>query len=556
MPEPASAYQPSGRVALAAFLCLGALVLVVAALMAEVLLLAEAQLYYYIITPILLSLPVMLATLCAVRFGQCRHPRVGLILGLVASSVFYGGYWLRSYQYNVARHGPQAVESVEQVTGWPGMAGYFVYRCGNTAIDFSPVPSNESAKPSPLDRYFNYMLFGAEMILLLLFGGLCAQKAAGCVYSERLGRWSWFLHVNYALQNPADMVRLVQTCDWPALAGMTRMPAGETKLTQSASLRFEYIPGFSDEPVYVSLVLTIMNKNTEKPAGYWPGMALLRQVQVDPASLPALFETLPELKQAIAKKADAAPSLAGLFKPAAQNEAADTWQALVEESNQALKQVGAMTPPLKAGLSLCLDVPTRSRLPLRAVIGPSAPFILMYLVGFIGGLALLALGTDTQPHEAEQISMPGWLLIVPGGALTMLSLYKLIAMLCAMNGSRARRLLNRADAWIRREKRADTLYFQLEDARTFLQAKLFPEDLVLCLVDNAEKRLILEGCLRRYLIYGRDVTALENMETASAVAIKLNCRIGKSTMNLVLSQPSVLRRNSEVAARICEGLGF
>src|SRR5215472_6853089 len=103
----ATQYVPSGRVALLRFCPLLLVGVLIAAVMACVLLIAEDGFYYYFLTPLLLAVPVFGAIWAVVRWGRCRHRGLAGLVGIGLMFVYYAGYWELSYLAHVVVRGPR-----------------------------------------------------------------------------------------------------------------------------------------------------------------------------------------------------------------------------------------------------------------------------------------------------------------------------------------------------------------------------------------------------------------------------------------------------------------
>src|SRR5688572_28163649 len=114
---PPPAYRPGGGVAFAAFALLAAAGAATALGAAYLLRLAEADLYYYFITPFIISAPVFGMLWVAVHLGRCRNPLIAAALGAGLMAVYYVGYWQFSYRHNVVQHGRGMVMLVEAISG-------------------------------------------------------------------------------------------------------------------------------------------------------------------------------------------------------------------------------------------------------------------------------------------------------------------------------------------------------------------------------------------------------------------------------------------------------
>src|SRR4051794_36583669 len=159
---PRSRYVPSGRAnwfALVPLLLAGAFMALV---MAIALLLAEADFYYYFLTPLILGLPVLGMIWAIVRFGKCRNRGLGGLAGLLLAFIYYAGYWELSYLANIVVRGPAARAGVRKIGGLPGLPGYILFRCKVTQPVDAVRGADKPRPPNDGDFFFNLLFFGLE----------------------------------------------------------------------------------------------------------------------------------------------------------------------------------------------------------------------------------------------------------------------------------------------------------------------------------------------------------------------------------------------------------
>ena len=74
----------------------------------------------------------------------------------------------------------------------------------------------------------------------------------------------------------------------------------------------------------------------------------------------------------------------------------------------------------------------------------------------------------------------------------------------------------------------------LEEGRTHKKLKLVPEDRGICRLDAQSRRLLLEGCAYRYVIYARDVFSVQPVSGYALSGARLVCRMAGQPLDLVL----------------------
>jgi hypothetical protein len=106
------------------------------------------------------------------------------------------------------------------------------------------------------------------------------------------------------------------------------------------------------------------------------------------------------------------------------------------------------------------------------------------------------------------------------------------------------RFLNRPGSLFDERPGSKVLLFHLEDSKTYHVGKKVPEDAVLCLLDGANKRLLMEGCAHRYVVRGQDVVRLTQLSGMDTDAVEVTYRVGKTELSLVLA------RKNQMAAQL------
>lgn len=75
----------------------------------------------------------------------------------------------------------------------------------------------------------------------------------------------------------------------------------------------------------------------------------------------------------------------------------------------------------------------------------------------------------------------------------------------------------------------------LEDAATVEKTKVVVEDQGVCFLDADRRRLLLEGCLYRYVIMADDVEGVEPVSGYALSGAKISCRIAGEPLSFVLT---------------------
>lgn len=74
----------------------------------------------------------------------------------------------------------------------------------------------------------------------------------------------------------------------------------------------------------------------------------------------------------------------------------------------------------------------------------------------------------------------------------------------------------------------------IEDTETVKQVKLLTEDEGICLLDEMRRRILIEGCSFRHVIYARDVELLQPASGYALSAARLVCRMGGKRLDMVI----------------------
>jgi hypothetical protein len=86
---------------------------------------------------------------------------------------------------------------------------------------------------------------------------------------------------------------------------------------------------------------------------------------------------------------------------------------------------------------------------------------------------------------------------------------------------------------------ARALLFRVHDAAAYHLSKSKPLDLAVCVLDQAQRRLLLEGIRYRYIVQASDVTRLEALESGETVSLDLAFNIAQQPLHLVLYPPNI-----------------
>jgi hypothetical protein len=86
----------------------------------------------------------------------------------------------------------------------------------------------------------------------------------------------------------------------------------------------------------------------------------------------------------------------------------------------------------------------------------------------------------------------------------------------------------------------------LEDAATYRKTKIVVEDDTVCLLDSERRRLLIEGCCYRYVIYAKDVYSIGPVSGYALSGARLHCRVAGQNFEVVL----VVRGHGPIASLV------
>jgi len=75
----------------------------------------------------------------------------------------------------------------------------------------------------------------------------------------------------------------------------------------------------------------------------------------------------------------------------------------------------------------------------------------------------------------------------------------------------------------------------LEDGKTHQKTKLVPEDEGVCLLDSDRRRLLIEGCSYRYVVYAKDVRSISPISGYALSGARLDCRMAGHDLDFVVN---------------------
>lgn len=218
-------YRRSGRVNGLRFLPAGLVTLAVAVGMAYCWFLTlDADLNYFLATPVILSLPVAVAAYVAVAVGHCRNRVVAGAFGFLVALVFHLGYF---HFAMVRQEGPGAMWQFDR------LPGYIAERMANDGM-------GAERNVLPRSELFNWLYSGGEFLTLTLVIGGAAVFPSLKGYCESCGRWMRSIAMHTEPGVSSRIAKALRKGNWSRVPDDVR---GAVRFGHPAAwIEFEYCP--------------------------------------------------------------------------------------------------------------------------------------------------------------------------------------------------------------------------------------------------------------------------------------------------------------------------
>ena len=274
-------YLRTGRVRLISLFFVMPIALMAAALMACCLwLLFEAGWYYYVIMPIVISLPVAAACYLTVKLSHCRNLGIAATMGLLIGLIFYLGYF---HAHLVSMIGLRAIHRLDL------LPDFIVWRMNN---DVQIDDMGKERAPAPV---MNWITFGMELLIVVcITTGASAQRASRA-YCEGCKRWKRFaLHTA-----PSGAAGQVAYCLGAGrLLELPIIPPIQAQVgTPSSSIKVEYCPTSKNKEV-CHTYLTLQENATNARGKAARGATYLSGGEISQEELAVLVSSLSGLAPA------------------------------------------------------------------------------------------------------------------------------------------------------------------------------------------------------------------------------------------------------------------
>ena len=166
----------------------------------------------------------------------------------------------------------------------------------------------------------------------------------------------------------------------------------------------------------------------------------------------------------------------------------------------------------------------------------------MTLVRLLLGIGGLAIGAGLAAMEANlrvHWGIDGGLTLIAAGCCSLGGMALLFASIPLVRRGVRRALGERYGAAERASNLRPAICVGVEDARTFTTMKVAPEDFAYVAFDAANRRLILEGLVFRYVIYAKDLYSVTQAAGATTTGTQIVFRVGRAIVGITLQFDSV-----------------
>lgn len=412
-------YRNSGRISIGPTVVWLGVLLAASLSAAAILAIAFINGFYFIgFVPLIISLIVGGAHVGLVHFGKWRNKILAGVVGLLAGSLAYLGY----YQIDLA----WTTQSATAVMHVEWLPNYISFRMATDVTDStSSIPTDSYREPSDHTSVFNWIFFAMDWAIMAAVPAVFGYIRATRPYCESCQRWMAQSIVAY---EPVCEPALIAMLESEKLDDLAALPRTDLQHKQPATmLMVSYCdpPGSRTEeqrcPVYLSLK-TVQDGGNGAFTNFWRNTfrAAIRERSISDRVIAGLLPVVPQLSPLVSSKIQVA---------------------------QKRKEHGAMELKKKERKETLGGERIRvTNFPENSVLTPSNINISMmlafsWLIGLflslgIALLGALSIGRSIDADFDWRITswIPtsiGWGLLAVGAALLALSLYKLTYRLSA-----------------------------------------------------------------------------------------------------------------------------
>lgn len=557
-------YAESGRIG-PLFIPMTALTVLLAVAMGWVLFQAEMHdMYWYVISPLVVAVPVAVSLWLAIRWGKCRNVLLAMVISVGMLLVYLGAYWQVGYQKLVVAHGPAAVTLVRQSTGLPGALGSFVLHARLTTPQSHP---GKTSDPTRATEVSNYLFHGLEAVTLAILACGIGKAASRRVFYEDLGKWAKSLKLLFPPFHATQAAGAVDSEDWHALASLPRLSNDISNRANANGLwvEFEYVEPLGTNPPYITLSPTSTRARwTNGLLGGPKGGN--RQRTLSPESgvrfamaFPERFDIAGLAQRATQASAIRTPS----NQPALVNEEVQTVIPIDDEKARALVlSEGPATYDQAAELRTIAIEATHGgdqKTVQRALRGRDVAIIFFLVFGLGSGVLFL----NSNPPNNWSLK-PRHIVPAAGFCVGMAGMFGALFLHGPISSwVLRRRFARRPASLVPAMKGLRPIRLRLSFARRFDLGAKGVDDVVLCAADPVRRCLLMEGLRHRYIVPAERIISLSPLQSDETLALELTLEAAGQTLPFVLwrenmkgtlQRQSILVSAGRDALRLCETL--
>jgi hypothetical protein len=225
----------------------------------------------------------------------------------------------------------------------------------------------------------------------------------------------------------------------------------------------------------------------------------------------------------------------------------DFREAAVEESLRVIEAAPGRDPD-ELGLSLVLPADAEGFTRLKSI----GRMILVRLVLGIAGIVVGGILAATEGKLRAALGLAEWHVLTVAAFCSLGGIGLLLANVFFVRWGVRRGIGERYAQARQHSNLRPPLCVGVEDCRTFTTMKIAPEDLAYVAFDAAQRRLILEGLLFRYVIQAADIVSVQQATGAATTGTQVVFRVGRAVVGITLQFDSIwheLRKQTIGAGR-------
>jgi hypothetical protein len=276
-------YQPSGQLAGQSFLAAALVTLLASACFSVLLYLVyRGGIYFILLTPLLVALPLAGLISWTVRSSHCRNPWLAACLAGVAALIFYLGYFHTGLIWQIGLDNTHRLDLLPR---------YIKMRMETDVVRDAARPNPQAVpqQPNDIQTVVNWVMFATELgivgAMLIGVGWGTARKP----YSEETGQW---MSEESATLPPGSGPILVQALNDGTFAEAAAQATPEARAAPPYTTVTLYYGKDQDQKPLFPVYCTI------KEATGWRNRALLDRVRLSPVETAQLANLFPSLTAA------------------------------------------------------------------------------------------------------------------------------------------------------------------------------------------------------------------------------------------------------------------